>query len=654
VLQYHIRLAASGMRDGLLSGVSTAERMAALETYNRALRKLAWSAHDKIDIPASGMPQVLDGLIVSFSEDRRALTIHQLPSKLRTLEARQWTLAFEFAIAGFTIDASQDLLALVPLCATPSPTQWHVFSPTFRPRRLHETRFYSRCEPRILLRTLSTGQQHPLADPSSCAAIELQDGKLQPTMDGDTTAIYGAYLGTVVHGGPLDQLVIWNWTTCEQVWCMPMDKGVTQWCFLDDAHIVFPKSVAVDRRARSRRLHVRRFRRNTSGPVQGSATDDTGGAAECVLELPDVRYPRGSASMGTRLLSRPKPNPAAHASVTSLPTTKTLFYPSAEDHLLTVELWAYSSESGWEASNLHIPTRDLLQLLQSPPLTPQSQRHQNEQTSATGPTKDKANTTEPRPNVVVVPWEEWSHRRFSLAQSAPLDRPRDMAPLGPLSYGMRRIAWDCGIQSQYGGNRENGAATATAAAAAAATRKVISVCDLHPGRIAQALRGGRDCGVGSGPAEQQQPYIHSEVLLPREIQEADPVGLKFLMCGDALVVFEVRLADLIVVLYASPDCVTRLSSWRTRQIDYTCSRSKICCPFALDSHYSLKIAVRQSLMYHSCPATFVHAAAIVLPEQQHAATRQTEHHGTGEHRECWVNHEQYAPRHRRNHPASIS
>ena len=43
-----------------------------------------WSAH-KMDTPASGMPQFLTGFVVSFSEDRRALTVHQLPSKLCAL-----------------------------------------------------------------------------------------------------------------------------------------------------------------------------------------------------------------------------------------------------------------------------------------------------------------------------------------------------------------------------------------------------------------------------------------------------------------------------------------------------------------------------------------------------------------------------------------
>lgn len=113
------------MQDGQLSDANTAERMAALRAYTDAWRDLAWSEYDKIDIPGSAMPQFSDGVVAYLSTDRRALTVHQLPSKLRRLGARSWTLTFDFVIARFALDAAQDLLALVPICATPSPSQWY-------------------------------------------------------------------------------------------------------------------------------------------------------------------------------------------------------------------------------------------------------------------------------------------------------------------------------------------------------------------------------------------------------------------------------------------------------------------------------------------------------------------------------------------------
>lgn len=118
------------MRDGPLSNATTAERMAALRDYTDAWRDLSWSAYDKIDIPGSMMPQFSDGVVVYLCEDRRSLTVLQLPSKLRRLAAHSWTLTFDFVIARFVIDAAQDLLALVSISSTPGPAQWYA-SPIF-------------------------------------------------------------------------------------------------------------------------------------------------------------------------------------------------------------------------------------------------------------------------------------------------------------------------------------------------------------------------------------------------------------------------------------------------------------------------------------------------------------------------------------------
>ncbi|KAH9172344.1 hypothetical protein EDB89DRAFT_919263 [Lactarius sanguifluus] len=532
LLQYHIRLAASGMHDGSLSEASTAERTAALREYTDAWRDLTWSAYDKIDIPGCAMPQFSDGVVAYLSEDRRALTVHQLPSKLRRLSAHRWTLEFDFVIARFSLDAAQDLLVLVPISATPGPSQWF--------------------EPRILLRALSTGQPHPLASPSAptAGAIELAESKLQPVMDGDTTSIHGSYLGTVVHGGTTDELAIWNWKTGEREWGMPLDKGVGQWCFLDDAHILFPKNVFAGSpvlRARQRRLHVCRFR-SVRGVLPSQQVDPV---PERVFVLPDPRYPHGS-SMGARLLSRPTPDPSASLSAFA---AGELFHPSAEDHLLTVELWAYYA-SGWEVTDLHIPTRVLLS-------TPPRSASGNE-VAARGPR--------------IVPWSAWCH---AITQSPPLEHPRDMAPLGPLAHGMRRLSWTCGTNSRFRAVRSTAQhSRPSSASSSSLRRKTVSVWDLHPGRTEQALAalrcsgsdsdssaggaaviqlacscggggddddGGRSRAIAAAPPsselqpQQQQaewPYVLSEVPLPREIQEADPIGIKFAMCGDALVVLE--------------------------------------------------------------------------------------------------------------------
>ncbi|KAI0269992.1 hypothetical protein BC834DRAFT_582190 [Gloeopeniophorella convolvens] len=458
VLQYHIQLAASGLCDGPVNEISTAERTNALQAYNKAWLELGWSSHDIIELSGPGMPHFSDGIAVSLSSDRRALVVNQLPSRLRKLEAHCWTLTFDFVIAGFAVDASQDLVAIVPVSATPNASQW--------------------CESRILLRTLSAGESHPLTIPSG--VLQLQDGR-QPSLEEDTTNICGDHLGTVVYEGSLGMLAIWNWKTGQAEWSMPMDKGMSQWCFLDDAHIVFPKNVSSALGARQRRLHVHRFREDPSAAPHSRFARAP--PAQRVFALPASRFPRGS-SMGARLLSRPETRTAPHAQ------PRGVFCPDPADALLTLELWAYS-DFDWEVSDLHIPPRLLL-----------------------APPAGHAGTdTDP------VPWEAWG---APLARTG-MGHPRDMAPLGPFAYGMRRIAWNCGLLSRD-------------------EPKTVSVYDLHPGRVAQALRCGdrRKRVQNAGGA---QPYILSEVLLPEAIQDADPIGIKIAMCGDALVVFELGEHD---------------------------------------------------------------------------------------------------------------
>jgi hypothetical protein len=260
-----------------------------------------------------------------------------------------------------------------------------------------------------------------------------------------------------------------------------------------------------------------------------------------------------------------------------------LFYPTGEDHLLTVELWAYST-AGWEVCDLHIPTHVLL-------LSPPPQSHQADHPSDPENPNDNRLENNDCSNShndndrTVIPWEKWGTASHPAAPQ--LDRPRDLAPLGPLSHGMRRLAWDCGMHHQrhthhphhhhydvsagaivpgdhHHGLHRNYAPQAALAPTPTpplpvppvpvASRKTIAVYDLHPGRVRDVARdralrrcggGGGDVDIGCCPEgrrrqQKQQLCIVSEVPLPRELQEVDPVGLKFVMCEDALVVFEVR------------------------------------------------------------------------------------------------------------------
>ena len=309
--------------------------------------------------------------------------------------------------------------------------------------------------------------------------------------------------------------------------------------------------------------------------------------------------------MGARLLSRPRTATATSAPPHH-PPPKTPFYPSGEDHLLTVELWSYHSTANWEVSELHIPTHVLLRVERASTTTTTTKNNNSKMSD--GGDDDRS----------VIPWEAWRAGLATAPHPAPLDRPRDLAPLGPLSHGTRRLAWDCGIHHpqssrhrhrhhhhhQYPQRYDDGgegavldrddhhhvgraaqtqSAMAASPPAPVAPRKTILVYDLHPGRVraaalahAQALRacGCGVCGCFPEGQRQQQPYIISEALLPPELQEADPVGLKFVMCEDALVVFEVSPNARCI----HPSLTVCLSSWNTKLIDYMCSRFDACRP----------------------------------------------------------------------------
>jgi hypothetical protein len=138
-----------------------------------------------------------------------------------------------------------------------------------------------------------------------------------------------------------------------------MEKGTSQWCFLDDMHVVFPKtgsSAADVPRVRYRRLHVCRFKRNAFASTQTHADLE-----EHVFVLPDPRFTGTCrSSMGARPLSRPRTATTATSSPPHHPPPNTPSYPSGEDHLLTVELWSFHSTANWEISDLHMPTHVLL------------------------------------------------------------------------------------------------------------------------------------------------------------------------------------------------------------------------------------------------------------------------------------------------------
>jgi hypothetical protein len=113
--QYAIRLAKHGYKDGPHAQdgpySSTASRLKALEDHMNRWKSLDWieeriRLHDK-----SSLWTQLVGGVLAFS-NRTTLTLIQLPSRIRRFLLRTRVHENNFDIFCFTIDPSQDLLAL--------------------------------------------------------------------------------------------------------------------------------------------------------------------------------------------------------------------------------------------------------------------------------------------------------------------------------------------------------------------------------------------------------------------------------------------------------------------------------------------------------------------------------------------------------------
>lgn len=113
-LQYKIDLAAHAMDDIPSSTLSTAAKRDMLVKHTHAMQE--WSDEYVIQktIPLlEGPLWELCGGVLAQSDGRRDLDFWQLPSKIRGVSAKEWSVTVDFDTADFTLDPSQDLLVAV-------------------------------------------------------------------------------------------------------------------------------------------------------------------------------------------------------------------------------------------------------------------------------------------------------------------------------------------------------------------------------------------------------------------------------------------------------------------------------------------------------------------------------------------------------------
>ncbi|KAI0319860.1 hypothetical protein OF83DRAFT_1108184 [Amylostereum chailletii] len=143
VLQYIITLANTGSCDNSSQLSSTSEKLSSLCRYKDAWRTLTYTSHTVIPMPIGNLWELYGG-VWAHSVNTNRIHFIQLPSQLRDIEQRDWTLSFDFTMRDFTFDPSQDLLVIV------------------KGSGLVEVG-----ENRVLLRSLSAGDKHPSAPESS-------------------------------------------------------------------------------------------------------------------------------------------------------------------------------------------------------------------------------------------------------------------------------------------------------------------------------------------------------------------------------------------------------------------------------------------------------------------------------------------------------
>ena len=116
MLQYRIALFASGMVDGPPGSLTTSERLELLRRYEASWKNIKWSKDRTFTFPSGGFGgRKLYGNVWAHRREpeRDAIDFVQIPSRLRGIPMRQWTLRFDFAVQNFSMDPSQDLLVTI-------------------------------------------------------------------------------------------------------------------------------------------------------------------------------------------------------------------------------------------------------------------------------------------------------------------------------------------------------------------------------------------------------------------------------------------------------------------------------------------------------------------------------------------------------------
>lgn len=113
-LQYTINLAVAGQESSCAGVDSPAALLDALKRHQNAWDELKWSRQLRLPMRSGGLWELYGGVLAQ-SDEEGGIFFYRLPSDLRSIEEKQWSLgpSFPCPVRDFAMDPSQDLLLLI-------------------------------------------------------------------------------------------------------------------------------------------------------------------------------------------------------------------------------------------------------------------------------------------------------------------------------------------------------------------------------------------------------------------------------------------------------------------------------------------------------------------------------------------------------------
>ncbi|KAI0056509.1 hypothetical protein BV25DRAFT_1903191 [Artomyces pyxidatus] len=226
-LQYAVELAAAGLCDNPGDQMPVAVRLDALKRYERGWNDLSQllpplSPTTLLPQPGNSDTHILSGNVlacIDAGEEPNTVSALLIPSNLRGIAHRRWSLTFQFTAHDLIFDALQDLLILVS---------------------------FDQLNPTLHIRLLSTGDPHPS---TTQPAIPILNGN--PIRG--TGRVCGDHLALFVVPNTFESrnIRVLNWKTGDVVtqWLCPrsdMTSNFTSFSFLDDRHIMVLSTRGLD------------------------------------------------------------------------------------------------------------------------------------------------------------------------------------------------------------------------------------------------------------------------------------------------------------------------------------------------------------------------------------------------------------------------